>query len=77
MPLAQGVPFIDTAWLSQLAGYGMINRFGVAGAQFIYAGLISLSFALILGAVYRRTGSLIACLTTLLVFGWGATSSCL
>lgn len=72
MPLAQGVPFIDTAWLSQLAGYGMMNRFGVAGAQFIYAGLISLSFALILGAVYRRTGSLIACLTTLVVFGWGS-----
>ena len=71
MLLAQGVPFIDTAWLSQLAGYGMVNRFGVAGAQFIYAGLISLSFTLILGAVYRRTGSLIACLATLTVFTLG------
>jgi hypothetical protein len=71
MPLAQGVPFIDIAWLSQLAGYGMINQFGVAGAQFLYAGLISLAFALVLAAVYRRTGSLIACLATLLVFGWG------
>lgn len=72
MPLAQGVPFVDTAWLSQLAGWGMVSHFGVAGAQFLYAGLITLAFALVVGVVYQRTGSLIASLAVFLTFGWGA-----
>ena len=72
MSLAQGVPFIDTAWLSQLIGYQLVGHFGVAGAQFMYAGLISLAFALVLGVVYQRTGSLIATLAAFVTFGWGA-----
>ena len=72
MPLARGVPFVDTAWLSQIIGYQLVTRFDVAGAQFMYAGLISLAFALVLGAVYKRTGSLIATLVTFLTFGWGS-----
>ena len=72
MPLAQGVPFVDTAWLSQLAGWALVSKFGLAGAQFMYAGLISLAFSFVLGAVYQRTGSLIATLAAFLTFGWGA-----
>lgn len=72
MPLAQGVPFVDTAWLSQLIGYQLVGHFGVAGAQFMYAGLISLAFALVLGVVYKRTGSLVATLAAFVTFAWGA-----
>ncbi len=72
MPLAQGVPFVDTAWLSQLIGFQLVAHFGVAGAQFMYGGLISLAFALVLGVVYKRTGSLIATLAVFVTFGWGA-----
>ncbi len=72
MPLAQGVPFVDTAWLSQLIGYQLFEHFGVAGAKFMYAGLISLSFSLVLGVVYKRTGSLTATLAAFVTFAWGA-----
>ena len=72
MPLAQGVPFVDTAWLSQLIGFQLVDYFGVAGAQFMYAGLISLAFSFVLGVVYKRTGSLIATLAAFVTFGWGA-----
>ena len=71
MPLAQGVPFIDTAWLSQLIGWGLVSKCGVAGAQFMYAGLITFAFACVLGVVYRRTGSLVATLAALVTFFWG------
>lgn len=71
MPLAHGVPFVDTAWLSQLAEFGLVNQFGPAGAQFFYAGLITAAFAFILGAVYRRTQSLLAVLAAFITFGWG------
>ncbi|HET6423976.1 MAG TPA: hypothetical protein VFG20_09855, partial [Planctomycetaceae bacterium] len=33
MPLAKGVPVIDTAWLSQLIGYGTVTTLGLAGLQ--------------------------------------------
>ncbi len=72
MPLAQGVPFVDTAWLSQLIGFQLVAHFGVAGAQFMYAGLISLALALVVGAVYKRTDSLLATLAAFVTFSWGA-----
>lgn len=71
MPLAHGVPFVDTAWLSQLTEFGLVNQFGTAGGQFFYAGLISAAFAFILGAVYRRTQSLLAVLAAFITFGGG------
>ncbi len=71
MPLAEGVPFVDIAWLSQLTEYGLVHKFGTAGAQFFYAGLITAAFTLILGAVYRRTESLLAVLAAFLTFGGG------
>jgi len=72
MPLAQGVRFVDTAWLSQLIGWGIVSKCGVAGAQFMYAGLITFAFTCVLGVVYRRTGSLIATLAAFVTFLWGA-----
>src|SRR5580765_7152570 len=31
MPLAQGVPLIDTAWLAQVVGYRVMEQWGPAG----------------------------------------------
>ena len=71
MPLAQGVRFIDTAWLSQLIGWGMFSKYGVSAGQFMYAGLITLAFSFVVGAVYRRTESLAAGLAAFVTFFWG------
>jgi hypothetical protein len=58
LPLCEGVPFVDTAWLSQLIGYGMNQAFGTAGLQFLFAATIVACCVMIGGAVLRRTGSL-------------------
>lgn len=71
MPLARGVPFIDTAWGSQLAGYALVRATGIAGAQFLYAATMTFAFACVLGVVYRRTGSLVSVLAAGVAFGWG------
>jgi hypothetical protein len=70
MPLCAGVPFVDTAWLSQLLGYAMHAAFGVAGVQFLYAAPITLACALLAAAIYRRTGSVWTTLLALAAFGW-------
>lgn len=71
MPLAEGVRFVDTAWLSQLSGYLMFEQFGVAGIQFLYASCIVLAAALLTFSVYRRTGNVLAALLALGAFYWG------
>lgn len=50
MPLAQGVPFVDTAWLSQLIGYGTFQSLGIAGLQ----GLTAFVITAIAGLFYHR-----------------------
>ncbi len=55
MPLSRGVPFVDTAWLGQVLGYGLIRQFGIPAMQMFYAATIAGSFALLLAAVLRRT----------------------
>jgi hypothetical protein len=69
LALAQGVPWVDTAWLSKVAGYWVFEQFGVAGLQFIHAASIATGCALLAWALCRRTGSagwttlgLLACL---------------
>ncbi len=58
MPLAEGMEFVDTAWLSQLAGYGMFETFGITSIQFLYSLCITLTCGVVATAVYRRTNSL-------------------
>jgi len=50
MPLARGVPFVDTAWLSQLIGYGTYEALGIAGLQ----GLTAVVITAITGLFYQR-----------------------
>ncbi|MFM9966390.1 MAG: hypothetical protein ACKV2Q_34875 [Planctomycetaceae bacterium] len=55
MPLAKGVPFIDTAWLSQVIGFQALNRLGLTSLSFLYASSITAMAALLLWRGYRRS----------------------
>ena len=57
MPLAKGVELVDTAWLSQVAGYAMIRKFGLAGLQFLAAACFTAAAGVLAWAGYRKTGS--------------------
>lgn len=51
LPLAKGMPFVDTAWLSQLLSYALVMNLGLAGLQ----GLTGLSVAATCGFLLTRT----------------------
>lgn len=69
LPLCQGVPFIDTAWLSQVLSHLAVRSYGPAALQFYYAAAISFCAALLGGAVLRRSGSLFWSLAAIASFG--------
>ena len=57
MPLAEGMPFVDTAWLSQVLGYRALAHWGPPGVQFLHAAAIAACFALLAYGFYSRTRS--------------------
>lgn len=69
MPLATGVRFVDSAWLSQILGYEALNHWGLPALQAIHAFLITGCFALITWRIYRSTKSVLATLAAIAVFG--------
>ena len=73
MPLARGVPLVDTAWLSQLVAYLVISGSGPAGIQLLHASAIAACFLLLAGAIYCRTRNVpmtIAGLAVFAVLNW-------
>lgn len=70
MPLAKGIPFVDTSWLSQIIGYQMHHLFGVPGLQFLYAVSIVLCAGLLVGRLHVRTRSAGWSLAGVAVFLW-------
>ncbi|HID24571.1 MAG TPA: hypothetical protein EYP14_19530, partial [Planctomycetaceae bacterium] len=68
MPLARGVPFIDTQWLSQLIGYGVATALGVEGLKFAYGLAIAACAVLLLVSFQRRTRRTWLALLGLLAF---------
>ncbi|HTN02539.1 MAG TPA: hypothetical protein VL132_11695 [Planctomycetaceae bacterium] len=54
LPLATNVPFIDTAWLSQIVGYAVERWEGVAGLQMLFGGLLTSISAAWLALAHRR-----------------------
>jgi hypothetical protein len=70
MPLSEGVPMVDTAWLSQVVGYGVFSMFGVTAIQFLYAASVTVCLALLCGRCYRRTGNFTICLLGCGLFLW-------
>lgn len=57
LPLCRGVPWVDTAWLTKVAGVWVYERFGAAGMQFIHAASLTFAFAVLAWGWQRRTGS--------------------
>lgn len=57
MALSEGVPFVDSAWLSQLIGYGAHVFAGKVGVAFLYAASIALALGLLLHRIYDRSRS--------------------
>jgi hypothetical protein len=68
MPLAEGVPFIDTAWLTQILGYQVFSQAGPAGIQFLHAAAISVCLALLAWRCFCRTRSFVFTALGLAVF---------
>lgn len=71
MPLASGVPFVDTAWLTQVIGYAMYEQFGFTSMSFLYATSITLMAVLLLYRGYQRSQSVGITLAGLLLWMWG------
>ncbi len=59
MPLASDVPFVATAWLSQVGGFQTFVAGGLHGLQVFYALLIAASAALLSCVAFRRTQSVL------------------
>ncbi len=70
MPLAKGVPMVDSAWLSQVLGYFTITALGYAGVQGFAALCITAASALLLHRALVRTRSLFFAMTAMVVFLW-------
>ena len=70
MPLAVGVDFIDTAWLSQYVTYIAYKNLGISVLQFIYALSITSCLAMLMTRFYRHSGSFLVSLLGLAAFLW-------
>jgi len=73
MPLVKDVPVVDTAWLSQVAGYAVHSIAGPTGLQFLLGLMIAACCAALLGAIGHRTQRLVALfagLATLVLTQW-------
>jgi len=70
LPLAQGMPFVDSAWLTQLIGYGAYQLAGKAALVFLYATAITLSVGLMVHRVHSRTRSPLVAFAAYLLLMW-------
>ncbi len=69
MPLAKGMPLVDSAWLSQLSLYALEARFGLTALQFLHAALCTACFSLLAWRFCRTTRHVPAAVLGLAVFG--------
>ncbi len=57
MPLAEGMPLIDTAWLTQLLQYGLYKQWDYSALRFLQALCVTGCFALLSRRLFQRTAS--------------------
>ncbi len=57
LPLAAGQPFVDTAWLSKIVGYQLVESLDYAGLQFVNGLGVAAAFGLLCLWIVHRTGS--------------------
>ncbi|MBA3314848.1 MAG: hypothetical protein M3552_11730 [Planctomycetota bacterium] len=70
MPLARGVEFVDTAWLSQVIGYLALQRLGLPGLQFLAAACVTATAGVLAWLGVRKTGHVGWTLLGLAAFAW-------
>ncbi len=70
MPLAQGMPFVDTAWLSQLVSYGALSALGLAGLQGLTGILVAATCAALALRGSARTQSFLFPLFSIALLLW-------
>jgi hypothetical protein len=70
LPLAANVPFVDTAWLSQIVGYAVERSGGVAGLQVLFGSLLTLVSAAWLALAHRRVRNWRWAVAGLLIYVW-------
>ncbi|MFO1095530.1 MAG: hypothetical protein U0992_19835 [Planctomycetaceae bacterium] len=70
LPLASGVPFVDTAWLSQWISYIAFSHWGVAALQGLYAACVTGIVAVLGITLLRRTRRVPPTVFGLVSFGW-------
>lgn len=68
MRLSAGMPFVDTAWGSQVIAWLMQRTFGGAGLQFLHAACITLALLLVVKTVRERTRSGLAAFVAFALF---------
>jgi hypothetical protein len=71
LPLAAGVPFVDSAWLTEVLAYRAIKQWGFASMQFAGALAVTLMCSLVLYRAYQRSHSLDLSLAGMVLFVWG------
>ncbi len=77
MPLAAGMAFVDTAWLSQVVGYATMSTIGIAGLQGLYALSITFCLAMLAGRCYQVTRNgwfTMLTIVSFLVIAWSPLS---
>ncbi len=57
MPLSQGVPFVNSAWLSQLIAYAGYQVVGKAAITFLFAFCVAAAMAVLTRRIYSYTNS--------------------
>ena len=72
LPLCEGMPFFDTAWLSQVLSYLMYEQFGVTSLRFLYALALTICVVAMLVRFRQKTNSYGLSLIGLAVFGFVA-----
>lgn len=55
MPLAAGMKFTDSAWLSQVIGAAMYDSWGTPGIQFLYAASITFCLGMVAWMAWRNS----------------------
>lgn len=70
LPLAQGMPFIDTAWLSQLLSYAVVMGLGLAGLQGLTGLAVAATCGLLLARTYSKTKSVVFALVAVAIVLW-------
>jgi hypothetical protein len=55
LPLCEGVPVVDSAWLSQVIGYALHQRYGNTALQFLFAAAVAATLCLL--SIWYHRGS--------------------